>query len=51
MVNLIKVLINIFYKKEVYGTIVTIAISYFLYKSITIVMESNIDKGKDSYEK
>ena len=51
MVNLIKVLINIFYKKEVYGTIVTIAISYFLYKSISIILESNIDKGKDSYER
>jgi small conductance mechanosensitive channel len=51
MVNSIKVLINIFTKREVYGTIVTIAISYFTYHSIKIILDANIDKGKDPYER
>jgi len=51
MVNLIKVLINIFHRKEVYGTIITIAIAYFVYQSIKIILDSNIDKGKDPYER
>ena len=51
MVNLIKLLINILSKKEVYGTIVTIAISYFSYQSIKTVLDVNIDKGKDPYER
>ena len=38
-------------RKEVYGVIVTIAFSYFIYKTISFVLEESINKGKTSYER
>lgn len=51
MPEFIKTTINFMGKKEVYGVIVTFAIAYFLYKTIGILLEVSINKGKSSYEK
>lgn len=51
MINFLKTVINIITKKEVYGVIVTIAISYFLYKTISIVLEETINYGNNGYER
>ena len=51
MSNIIKRLLNIISRKEVYGVIVTIAISYFIYRTLTILLEETIINGKDSYER
>ncbi len=50
MTNILKAIINIFTKKEVYGVIITLAISYFVYKTIAIFLEETINSGKGSYE-
>ena len=51
MINFLKVLLNFLTKKEVYGTIVTIAVCYFIYRLITIAMEEVFNQGNNSYEK
>ncbi len=51
MSNKLKNILNIISRKEVYGVIVTIAISYFIYKTITIILEETINNGKDSYDR
>ena len=38
-------------KKEIYGTIITLALNYFLYQTICIILESRIDKSKNDFEK
>lgn len=43
--------INIISRKEIYGVIVTIAFAYFIYKTITFILEEGINKGKTSYER
>ena len=50
MTNFLKAVINIITKKEVYGVIITIAISYFIYKTIAIVLENLINNTKNSFE-
>lgn len=46
-----KAILEIISKKEIYGVVVTIALSYFLYRTIVIILETNINKGKTAYEK
>lgn len=43
--------VNFIGRKEVYGVIVTIAFSYFIYKTIAFILEESINKGKTSYER
>lgn len=43
--------INFISRKEVYGVIVSIAFSYFIYKTISFLLEESINKGKTSYER
>ena len=50
MVDLIKALINIIFQDRVINVIVTIAISYFTYKTVNIFLDVDINKGKDPYE-
>ena len=38
-------------KKEIYGTIITLALNYFLYHTICIILESRIEKSKNDFEK
>lgn len=38
-------------KKEIYGTIITLALNYFLYHTICIILESRIKKSKNDFEK
>ena len=51
MIDILKRILNILTKKEVYGVIVTIAISYFLYKTSTIVLNEIMNYGKNQYER
>ena len=51
MIDILKGILNILTKKEVYGVIVTIAISYFLYRTATIILNETINYGKDHYER
>ena len=51
MIDLLKVVLNIITKKEVYGVIITIAIAYFLYKTTTLILEDLINYGKTTYER
>ena len=47
----IKTIINFFTKKEVYSIIATLAVSYFIYKTLTIILDEIINTGKNSYDK
>lgn len=51
MPTILKTLIGFISRKEVYGVIVTCAIAYFSYKTIGLIFEVSITKGKDLYEK
>lgn len=51
MTKYINSIINFISKKEVYGIVVTLAVAYFVYRTITIVLEEEINKGKNPYEK
>ena len=51
MPTILKTIISFFSKKEVYGVIVTCSIAYFAYKTIGLILEISITKGKDIYEK
>lgn len=51
MPTILKTIINFISKKEVYGVIVTCSIAYFVYKTLSLVLEISITKGKDAYEK
>ena len=51
MINFLKVVLNFFSKKEVYGTIITIAACYFIYRTITIGMDEIFIQSNNSYEK
>jgi len=50
MIEFLKVIINFLSKKEVYGTIITLSVAYFFYKTIIIILEELINAGKSSYE-
>ena len=51
MVDFFHKSINFIGRKEVYGVIVTAAFAYFIYKTITFILEEGINKGKTSYER
>lgn len=51
MIDILKGILNILTKKEVYGVIVTIAISYFVYQTATIVLNEIMNYGKNHYER
>lgn len=51
MINILKVILNIITKKEVYGIVVTVAISYFVYQTVSMVLEEIINFGKNNYER
>ena len=51
MIDILKVILNIITKKEVYGVVVTLAIAYFVYKSATVILDEIINHGKNGYEK
>ena len=51
MIEFLKVILNIITKKEVYGVVITLSISYFIYKTLTILFEEVINYGKVDYEK
>ncbi len=51
MIEFLKVILNIITKKEVYGVVITLAVSYFIYKTFTIILEEVINYGKVGYEK
>lgn len=51
MINFLKAILNIVTKKEVYGVVVTIAIAYFIYKTLSLILEEIITFGANSYEK
>ncbi len=51
MIEFLKVVLNIITKKEVYGVIITLSISYFVYKTLAIIFEEIINYGKVDYEK
>lgn len=51
MIDFLKAIINVLTKKEVYGVVITLAISYFAYKTLVIILDEIINYGKNSYEK
>ena len=51
MIDILKGILNILTKKEVYGVIVTIAVSYFLYRTATIILNEIINYGQNHYER
>lgn len=51
MIDILKGILNILTKKEVYGVIVTIAISYFVYQTATIILNEIMNYGKNHYER
>jgi small conductance mechanosensitive channel len=51
MINFLKLILNFLTKKEVYGTIITIAACYFIYTTIVIAMNEVFNHGTNSYEK
>lgn len=51
MIEIFKTILNIISKKEVYGVVVTIAISYFIYRTVSIILEEVINYGRNPYEK
>lgn len=51
MEDFFKNIFNIVTKKEVYGVVVIIALTYFVYKTISIFIEQRIVESKGSYEK
>ena len=51
MIDILKRILNILTKKEVYGVVVTIAIAYFLYKTSTIILDEIMNYGKSHYER
>lgn len=38
-------------KKEIYGTIIILALNYFLYHTICIILESRVEKSKNDFER
>ncbi len=44
-------LLDFITKKEIYGTIITIAVNYFLYHTICLILESRINKAATAFEK
>ena len=50
MKDVIKIILNVITKKEVYGVVLILAISYFIYQTIVIILEDVINKGKSKYE-
>ena len=51
MIDILKGILNILTKKEVYGVIVTMAVSYFLYHTATIILNEIINYGQNHYER
>lgn len=51
MIDILKGILNILTKKEVYGVIVTIAISYFVYQTATIILNEIMNYGQNHYER
>ncbi len=51
MIEIFKTILNIISKKEVYGIVVTFAIAYFIYRTISIILEEIISFGHNNYEK
>lgn len=51
MIEILKGILNILTKKEVYGVIVTIAVSYFLYQTATIILNEIMNYGQNHYER
>ncbi len=51
MIEIFKTILNFISKKEVYGVIVTLAVSYFIYRTISIILEEVINFGRNPYEK
>lgn len=51
MIEILKVILNIITKKEVYGVVVTLAVAYFIYRTATIILDEVINYGKNPYEK
>lgn len=51
MIEFLKVILNIITKKEVYGVVITLSVSYFIYKTLAIIFEEVINYGKVDYEK
>ena len=51
MIEILKGILNILTKKEVYGVIVTIAISYFVYQTATIILNEIMNYGQNHYER
>ena len=45
MIDILKGILNILTKKEVYGVVVTLAVSYFIYRSATIILNEIINYG------
>ncbi|HAB66692.1 MAG TPA: hypothetical protein DCE23_04930 [Firmicutes bacterium] len=51
MIEIFKTVLNIISKKEVYGIVVTLATSYFIYRTVSIILEEVINFGHNPYEK
>ena len=51
MIDILKRILNILTKKEVYGVIVTLAVSYFVYRTASIILNEVINYGKNHYER
>lgn len=51
MIEFLKVVLNIITKKEVYGVVITLAVSYFVYKTVAIILEEIINHNKVGYER
>lgn len=51
MIEILKGILNIITKKEVYGVVITLAVAYFIYRTATIILDEVINYGKNTYEK
>ncbi len=51
MIEILKAILNILTKKEIYGVVVTLAVAYFVYRTATLILEEVINYGKNNYEK
>lgn len=51
MVEVLKIILNFVSKKEVYGVVAVLAVSYFIYRTVDLILDETINSGKNHYEK
>ena len=50
MAKVLTKILKIITKKEVYGSVIILAVSYFFYHTLSIIVEEMFSKASDKYE-